>query len=98
MAILILCWPTNSGSTAISRMADAHQNDRLQARRPQFVGNHLRKTSDIVPETSRAKLAKVGEVFAQLSGFDAGDFGKRFAGDSSEVVIFEPDQAAQIER
>src|SRR5262249_53625880 len=76
----------------------ADENDRLQTGRAQFIGNHFRQLDHIVAEPAGAELPEVSEVFAKLSGFHAGDFGERFAGDGLNFVVPQPRQTTQVNR
>ena len=80
-----------------AHVADADEHHWLQAARAQQVDDHLRELVHVVAEAARAELAEVGEVLAQLRGFDARDFRQRLAGDSANVVRLEPLEAAQID-
>ncbi len=77
-------------------MAGAHQNDRLQARRAEFLGNFFGQFRHVVAQAARAERAETGEVLAELRGFDAGGLGERLAGNGAEAVLAQPREAAQI--
>jgi len=86
------------GKKREAEVADTDENDRLQAGRAEQVGNHFAELLNVVTESASAELAEVSEVFAELSGFDAGGFGEGFAGDGADVVLFETLQATEIDR
>src|SRR6202034_222437 len=52
---------------------------------------------DIIAEAAGAELAEIGEVLAQLGGFDARDFGERFTGNRAHGIVLEPREAAQVD-
>ncbi len=79
-------------------VADADEHDRLQLRGAEFAGNFLREFRDIVAKAARAERAEIGEVFAELGGFDAGGLGERFAGNRADAILAQPGEAAQINR
>src|SRR5471032_1098909 len=79
-------------------MPDAYENDRLQPRRAQLLGNFLRQFNHIVAQAARAERAEISEVFAELRGLDAGGLGERLATHRADAVLLEPREAAQINR
>ena len=81
-----------------AEVADADQDDRLQPRGAEFVGNLCGKFRHVVAEAARAEGAEIGEVLAQLRGLDAGGLGQRLAGNGADAVLAQPRQAAQINR
>ncbi len=81
-----------------AEVADAHQDDRLQPRRAEFLGDLFEKLRDIVAQAARAERAEIRQVFAQLRGLDAGGLGERLAGNGADAVLTQPREAAQIDR
>ena len=49
-----------------------------------------------ITEAAGAELAEVGQVLAELGGFDAGGFGQGFAGDGADVVFLEALEATEV--
>jgi len=70
-----------------TEIADTDENHRLEARRAELVGNHLRQRGYLITETARAELAEVSEILSELGGFDARDFREGFARNSLNIVI-----------
>src|SRR5436190_10606870 len=68
------------GKERETEIADADEDDGLKAGGAEQVGDHFAELLDIVTETAGAELAEVGQVFAELGGFDAGGFGESLAG------------------
>src|SRR5207244_12341859 len=85
------------GEQGQTEVADTDENDRLQARSAEFVGDHLRQFAHVVAQSPRAERAEIREVLAQLGGLDPGDFRERFAGNGLEVFLLDPRQTAEIE-
>jgi len=77
------------------QVADSNQNHWLQA-----AGTYSSKSvSKVLRLRIRDRGCRTGQgsqVFAELSGFNARDFGEHLAGDGLDFVVFEPRQAAQI--
>ena len=55
-----------------------------------------RLVDDVVAESARAELAEVSEVFAELGGLDAGDFGERLTGNGLNIIVPQPRQTPRI--
>ena len=86
------------GDERKTQVADADEDDRLQTGGAEFVGNFSGQFVDIVAEAARAECAEVGEIFAELSGLDAGGLGERLAGNRADAVLAQAGEAAQINR
>jgi len=84
------------GEEGKAEVADADEDDGLEAGGAEEVGDHRAELLDVVSEAAGAELAEVGEVFAELGGFDAGGLGEGFAGHGANVVGLEALEAAQI--
>ena len=81
-----------------AEVADADQDDRLQPRGAELIGNPGGKFRHVVTEAARAERAEIGEVLAELRGLDAGGLGQRLAGNRADAVFAQPRQAAQVKR
>jgi hypothetical protein len=53
---------------------------------------------DVVPQTARAELAEVSQIFAKLGGLDARHLGQGLAGNRAQAIGLEALQAAQVRR
>ncbi len=79
-------------------MPDTDEDDRLQPRRAEFLGNFLEKFRDIVAQPARAERSEVGEVFAKLRGLHARRLRERLARNGADAVLVQPRETAQINR
>src|SRR5688572_5555134 len=82
------------GKEGEAKVADANEDDGLEAVGAEEVEDHFAELLDVVSEPARAELAEVSEILAKLSGFHASGFGERFAGDGADVILLKPLQAA----
>ena len=65
--------------SVVAEVANADENDGLQAVGTEQIDDHHGQLLDIVAQAARAELAEVSQVLAQLGGFDAGGLGQRLA-------------------
>ena len=80
-----------------AEIADADEDHGLESAGAEEIADHLGELIDIVTEAAGAELAEVGEVLAELGGFDAGGAGEGFAADGLYFVFLETLQAAQVD-
>ena len=81
-----------------AEVSNADHDDRPQSFCAQDVADNLGKLGNVVSQPPCAELPKVGEVFANLSRFNAAGLGQRFAGNGLDAVGFEPIQTTKINR
>jgi hypothetical protein len=79
-----------------TEIAKADEDHGLKTGRAEFIRDTLGKFGDIVTQTARAERAKVSEVFAELRGFDSGNFRERIAGNGLDTLLFQWSEAAQV--
>ena len=70
---------TAIGKQRQAEMAGADEHNWLQPGCAQQIGDHRGQLFDVVSQASRAELAEVSQVFAQLRGLDAGRLGEGLA-------------------
>src|ERR1041384_617687 len=77
-------------------MADADEDDGLQALAAEHFGDLVPQLRDVVAQPPRAEVTKASEVLAELSGFHAGSVRERLARHSLHAVFTELIEAAQV--
>jgi hypothetical protein len=79
-----------------AKVAETHEDDRLEARIAECLSELGAERLDIVTEATRAELTKVGQVLSQLGRLDAGGLGQGGGGDRCDLVGFKALQGAVI--
>ncbi len=80
-----------------AEVPDADEDDGLETVVAEDFADGGGEAIDVVAEAAGAELAEVGEVFAELGGFDTGGLGERFGGDGVDVVHLEALEAALVD-
>jgi hypothetical protein len=81
-----------------AQISHADEDDGLEAARAEQIGNHLRELLYIVAQSTRAELAEISQVFAQLRRLDARNFCQGFAGNRANAIRFQALETTQVNR
>ncbi len=85
------------GEEGGAEVAGADEDDGLERLIAEHVGDHATQRLDVVAEAAGAELSEVGEVLAELGGFDAGGAGQGLAGDGLDGVVPQALEAAEVD-